>query len=359
MDTSDPDITFNNMGVCNHCIKYDRLKILLDDKNIYSESKLEQIIEKIKKDGKNKQYDCIIGVSGGVDSTYVAYKVKEYGLRPLAVHLDNSWNSELAVSNIEKTLKKLNIDLYTHVLDWEEFKDLQLSFLKASVPDMEIPTDHAIVSLLYKMAAKEKTRYIIMGTNIATEAIMPSKWAAGHTDWMYIKSIHNQFGKSKLKDFPHYSMLDYAKYKLVYKQKEISLLNYINYNKAEAMEIIEEKLDWKNYGGKHFESIYTRFIQSYVLPVKFGIDKRKAHLSTLICSGQMTREEALKELEHDSYPLEKVNEDKQYVLKKFGLSESEFDQILNSPKKYYMDYPNMTTTLTYKIGKKLYEIIRK
>lgn len=337
MDTTDPDIVFDKYGVCNHCHAYDKLV----KKNVFSgeEGKtiLARIVDEIKEGGRGKEYDCIIGVSGGVDSTYVAYKVKELGLRPLAVHLDNGWDSELAVKNIEEILKRLDIDLYTHVIDWEEFKDLQLAFLRASTPDSEIPSDHAIFSLMYQMAEKIGTRYVITGFNTRTETHIPAAWSQGHTDWKYIKSVHKKFGKLKLRTFPHLNIFSY--YYLQQKQKWVSILDYIDYVKSDAKEFLNKKFCWKDYGGKHHESIYTRFYQGYILPKKFGFDKRKSHFSSLICSGQMSRDKALEDLKTEPYPIEMQEEDKAYVIKKFGITENDFEVIMNSPKKSYWDYP--------------------
>lgn len=337
MDTTDPDISFDNFGVCNHCSKYDQLQ-----KKFFSvlegQQKLGKLIERIKKDGKGKEYDCVIGVSGGVDSTFVALKVKELGLRPLAVHLDNSWDSELAVNNIHKALQKLDIDLYTHVIDWEEFRELQLSFLRASTPDSEIPSDHAIVALMHQMAEKIGTRYIISGYNFKTESHLPVAWAQGHFDWRYIQTVHKKFSSIELKTFPHMDLLTLNKYRLT--QKMINILDFLDYVKADAMEILKNSLGWKYYGGKHYESIYTRFFQGYILPKKFGYDKRRSHFSSLICSGEMTRQEALENLELETYPSQMQDEDKAYVIKKLRLTEETFDQIMNLPRKSYWDYPS-------------------
>jgi len=206
-------------------------------------------------------YDCIIGVSGGVDSSYVAYVVRQLGLRPLAVHLDNGWDSELAVSNIKNFLNKLDIDLYTHVLDWEEFKQLQIAFLEASTPDSEVPTDHAIMAVLYKEAAKRNIQYIILGVNTVTEAIHAPRWSYGHNDWRYIKSVNRLFGKIKLKRFPHFSLFNLIYYSIIKRIKIVRILDFVNYKKQEAMRILQDELYWKPYGGKHYESIYTRFFQ--------------------------------------------------------------------------------------------------
>ena len=338
MDTTDPDIRFDAQGVCNHCHAYD----VMLRKNTLSgaEAKryLSEMLVKIRQAGKGKQYDCVIGVSGGVDSSYVALKVKELGLRPLAIHLDNGWNSELAVKNIENLLRMLKIDLYTHVIDWEEFKDLQLAFLKASTPDIEIPSDHAIISILFKMADKVGVQYVISGMNVRTETHIPPAWSQGHMDWRYIKSIHARFGHLKLKTYPHMSILDRHRYILT--KVWFDILNYLDYNKMEAKRILQDEFCWKDYGGKHYESIYTRFYQGCILPRKFGYDKRKAHFSSLICSGEMTREEALEELKKETYPAELQTSDKDFFLKKFHLSKTEFEELLNLPRKSYWDYPS-------------------
>ncbi|MBA7576798.1 hypothetical protein ES708_18640 [subsurface metagenome] len=341
MDTTDPEIVFDEAGVCNHCRKYvERAKreLYYDEAG---EEKLKYIINKIKDEGKKKEYDCLIGVSGGLDSTMVAYTVKKLGLRPLAIHLDNGWDSDIAIDNIKNAVEKLDIKLKMVRCDWEEFKDLQLSFLRASVANAEIPTDHAIVALLYHTAAEKGIRYIISGGNIVTEAIMPKSWGYDPKDLKQIKGIHKRFGKIKLKTFPQLTLFDWVYYTFVKKIKFIPVLNYILYIKEVAKKLIEKELNWKDYGGKHYESVYTRFFQGYILPTKFGFDKRRAHLSTLICSNQISREEALKEMQRSPYPSEKMmEEDKKYVIKKLGLSEEEFEEIMSTPIKTYRDYPN-------------------
>lgn len=341
MDTSDKDIIFDDHGVCNHCHSYtERLA-----SRLYSEEdrddKLKQLVTNIKSSGKNKEYDCIIGVSGGVDSTYVAYLTKKLGLRPLAIHFDNGWNSELAVSNIEKILNKLEIDLYTYVIDWEEFRDLQKSFLYASTTDGEIPTDHAINSLLFRQASKRNIKYIINGMNFATESISVKSWSYGHADWTYIKDVHKTFGKVKLRHFPFYNMSLLFYWTFVKRIKVISILNYIDFKKEEVMEFIQKEFGWVYYGGKHYESVYTRFFQGYILPVKFGVDKRKGHLSDLIYSGQITREEALEELKKEIYPPGLLSQDMDFVKKKFSFSDQEFDKIMKSPVRSFREYKNI------------------
>lgn len=345
MDTSDPDIVFDEDGVCNHCYRYeDQLQRRVAPSAERSD-RLKALVAEIKAQGRGRDYDCVIGVSGGVDSTYVAWLTRQLGLRPLAVHFDNGWNSELAVANIEKTLERLNIDLSTFVIDWEEFKDLQLSFLKASTPDGEVPTDHAIVALLYQAAAKHGLKHILLGTNVASEAIMPMKWGYGYSDYRYIKGVQERFGSKKLRTYPHYTLSKLAEYMFVRKIRIVPILDYVDYRKEEAMNCIENDLGWTYYGGKHYESIYTRFYQAYVLPKKFGIDKRRAHNANLVLSGQMTREAALAGLQAPPTPENLMLEDMEYVCKKLGLSQVEFDALMELPARTFFDYPNSYTRL--------------
>ncbi len=339
MDTSDSEIIFDANGMCNHCRRAEGLiatrLALYKSGGAYH---IEQVAARIKASGKGKAYDCIVGVSGGVDSTYAAYLLKQKGLRPLAVHFDNGWNSELAVKNIEVTLKTLGIDLHTHVVDWEEFRSLQLSFLKASVPDAEIPTDHAIWALLYQTAARFGLQYIISGTNISTESILPQSWTYGVSDWTYIKHIHRTYSTKTLGSYPHASLGKFIYYVMVRGIKTFSILNAVDYDKDKAIGVLERELGWTNYGGKHHESIYTRFFQSYILPIKFGIDKRRAHFSSLIIAGTMTRAEALCKLETSIADTGLVQEDLQYVSKKLDMSLADFEKLMEAPVKSYTDF---------------------
>lgn len=356
MDTSDPNITFDEKGVCNHCYDYDRLINQRVVTGKAGQEYLQKLVEEIKKSGRNKPYDCIIGVSGGVDSTYIAYLVKKMGLRPLAVHMDNGWDSEMAVKNIEETLKRLDIDLHTEVLNWDEFRDLQSAFLKASTPDSEIPSDHAIWAVLGNMADKLKVKYIISGFNVRTESHLPRAWSQGHFDWKYIRSVYQQFGSNRLKTFPHIGFFTY--YRRLLTHRRVDILNYIDYNKTEAMKILEQELGWRYYGGKHYESIYTRFYQGYILPTKFGYDKRRCHLSSLICSGEITREIALQELEKPTYAPAMQEDDREYVIKKLRLNDESFEAILNAPKKSFWDYPSYTRIIEGPLFKGLYTVAR-
>jgi N-acetyl sugar amidotransferase len=338
MDTTDPDIQFDAQGVCNHCHRFDSIAAQRVIPAAERQQQLDALVAEIRTAGAGKPYDCIIGVSGGVDSTYVAWLTKKLRLRPLAVHLDNGWNSELAVANIEKTLKKLGIDLYTHVIDWEEFRDLQVAFLRAATCDGEVPTDHAIFALLYELAAKHGVRYVITGTNVSTEGVLPEKWGYGYFDWRYVKDVHRRFGKTRLTTYPRFSLLKLAYNMFVRRIRMVSILNYIDYDKAQAMRVLQDDLGWVYYGGKHYESIYTRFYQAWYLPKKFDIDKRKAHYSALICSGQMSRDAVLEAMREEVYPAKLLEQDRVYTIKKLALTPAEFDAIVASPNKTFLDY---------------------
>jgi N-acetyl sugar amidotransferase len=341
MDTTATEIVFDENGVCNFCNHFDTNLINEVFSNRDGAGKIDKLIKQIKERGKNRQYDCLIGISGGVDSSYVAYLVKKkYNLRVYAVHLDNGWNSELAVANVEQILKRLDIDLYTYVLNWKEFRDIQISFLKSGISNIEIPTDHAIWALLIKTAAKMRIPYIIAGNNVVTESIMPESWLYGSKDSKLIKAIHDKFGKVKMKTYPRLTTLDYVKYLLLRGVRWVPILNYIPYVKTDAKKILIDELGWRDYGGKHYESIFTRFFHAYYLPNKFGYDLRKSYLSALICSGQITREEALDELRNPPAKEEMLVNDKEYVMKKLGLSAEEFEAIVKAPNKTFRDYPN-------------------
>lgn len=339
--TDDPEIHFDAKGVCNYCHRYDELvaqHLVLENRS----EKLNDLLRTIKSKKNNEGYDCIIGISGGVDSCYVAYLAKLNGLNPLLVHLDNGWNSALANQNIYSTAKKLDIDLYTYVIDWEEFKDIQLSFIKASVVDIELVTDFAIVACLYNLAYKHNIKYIISGHNVASEGALPPQWVHWKSDFLNIVDIHKKFGKVKMKTFPKMSYLRKAYYVQAKKIKIIPFLNYFNYDKEKSKQFLMDEIGWVDYGGKHYESIFTRFYQAYILPLKFGVDKRKAHLSALICAGQVSREEALKVVSTPGYEYLGVKEDKEYVLKKFGFTEEEFNSIMAEAPRPHTDFKSYT-----------------
>ncbi len=342
MDTiADPNITFDDKGICNYYHEYQKAA----EREVFTgeqgRKKLAQKVNEIKAAGKGKKYDCILGLSGGVDSTYLCLLAKEQGLNPLVVHCDNGWNSELAVNNIENTVKKLGLDLFTYVIDWGEFRELQLSYLKASVVDIEVLTDHAFMAVLYEQARKWKIKHVLAGMNIATEQVLPKYWIYNKQNAVNIKAIQNQFGRvpvNKLKSFP---FLNYAHKRYcedVLKMEVVTPLNYIEYNYNAVKETIKNEISWRDYGGKHYESVWTRFYQGFILPYKFKIDKRKAHFSNLIFSGQLTREEALKKLEKSSYEADLLQEDMDFILRKFNLSSSEFEHIMNTPRREHTDF---------------------
>lgn len=335
---ADPNISFDENGTCNYYHEYKRAEKTEVPGPAEAEEKLQRLTAEIKKAGEGKNYDCLIGLSGGVDSTYVAWLVKKLGLRPLAVHLDNGWNSELAVKNVENVIRKLGIDLFTLVVNWEEFKDIQLAYLKASVVDIEVVSDHAIFATMYKLAKEKNIGYIISGTNVVTEYIMPPSWLYSKMDFVNLKDIHRQFGKCKLKTYPFLDFKKYVYYSGILKLNPISILNYVPYNKMQVKELIKNELGWRDYGGKHYESIFTKFYQAYILPEKFKIDKRKAHLSTLICSGQITREEAIRELEQPLYNSNELRSDTEYVIKKLGLTQAAFDEIMKLPVRRHEEF---------------------
>ncbi|MBN1251716.1 MAG: N-acetyl sugar amidotransferase [Bacteroidales bacterium] len=335
---ADPNITFDENGVCNYYHEY----FIEEAKHVYKGKrgiqKFKESIQKIKNEGKGKKYDCILGVSGGVDSSYLAYIAKAEGLRVLCVHFDNGWNSELAVKNIENIVTKLNFDLETYVINWNEFRDIQLAFFKANVIDIEMITDHAIFGTIYKIANKNNIKYILSGNNVVTESLLPKHWIFNKADYVNIKDIHKHYGTLPLKTFPFFGFKEKHFYQQVKGISTIDLLNFIPYIKTEVKQLIKKELNWEDYGGKHFESIFTRFYQGYILPQKFGIDKRKAHLSNLICSGQITKEEALKELENPNYDKAQCQEDKEFVLKKLGFYVQEFESYLSQERREHSEF---------------------
>jgi N-acetyl sugar amidotransferase len=351
LDNTVPEITFDSEGVCQYCKIYDELDKLypLDGTN----TRLENLIDKIKKKRRGSSYDCIVGVSGGTDSTYTLMKVVQYGLRPLAVHFDNGWNSKLAVENIEKICTRLNVDLYTYVVDWEEFKDIQVSFLKASTCDAETPTDVGILGTLFRIASQKNISYILYGHSFRTEGVTPIGWS--YYDGYYIKSVHKKFGKVKMKTFPNILWYHFLYYIYFKKINMVSFLNYVDYNKAEAKKILETELDWKYSGGHHHESIYTHFFQSFLLPRKFNIDKRKTEFSAMILSKHETRKNALEHIQSTSYPYEQDIVD--YTLKKLDISQDEFERILKLPIKTFRDYPSYLSII--RLFKPLIHVLHK
>ena len=336
LDENIPNIAFDEQGICNYCRLHEKRERLFPtgDKG---RKILDEIFTRIKKDGKGKEYDCIAGISGGTDSSYVLHLLKEYGLRILAVHFDNGWNSELAVNNIKQLLNKLQIELYTYVVDWEEFKELQKVFLRASVPDVEKVTDNAVSETVYMIANKYNIKYIIGGGNFRTEGEIPRGWT--YMDEKYFKSVIRQHSEiKKFQTYPFHTILKKQYYSKIKKINMLEILDYIDYDKQAVIRMLESKYGWKNYGGKHYESIFTRWFQSYYLPEKFNIDKRKVHLSALINSGQLTREMALEEMKKETYPSSLIEKDTEYIKKKLEFSDDEFNAIITAPPKSFLDY---------------------
>lgn len=329
MDTTAKNIRFNEKGICNFCLDYEKSLLKLNA----AKFNLDELVERIRKDGKGKEYDCIVGVSGGVDSSYVLLKAKELGLRPLAVHLDNGWNSDLATKNISNLVEKLNADLFTYVIDWEEYKDLQKSFFKANVVDIEMLMDNAMLSVNYSQAKKYGIKNILSGFNASTEGMnFPDGWNHLKFDAKNIRNIQKKFGTKKIKTFPIISTIDFIKYEKVSKIHWYPFLDFFNYNKEDALKELEEKVGYIRYPYKHYESVFTRFYQAYILPKKFNIDKRKLHLSTLIISNQMSRDEAMLLLKQSPYPnVELEKSDKDFVLKKLDFTEESFENYIKSP----------------------------
>lgn len=340
MDTTDPRIRFDADGICNHCTgNLQRMAAQLLPPAQRKQA-LDRLVDLITHDGRGKDYDCIVGVSGGVDSTTVLYTARQLGLRPLAVHFDNGWNSELAVDNIKRTIDALHVELSTYVVDWDEFRDLQMAFLKAGVPNAEIPTDHGITATLFRTARKFRTRFILSGSNLATEGILPLAWGHYNQDLRHLKAVHRRFGTVPLKTLPVLSLADYLSDVFVRGIRQIPFLNYIDYRKDEARALLSRELGWRDYGGKHYESVWTRFFQGYYLPVKFGFDKRRAHYSSLICSSGMTRDQALTALAEPIYPEALLQEDHRFVLKKLGLSDLEFERIMTMAPRRHGEFPS-------------------
>ena len=341
MDTSDPEIVFNSEGVCNHCIKFDEETSKRRFPNLEGEKKLKKTFDKVKKDGKGKDYDCILGLSGGLDSAYLALILKEHNLRPLVVHVDAGWNSELAVYNIEQIVKFCNFELYTHVMNWEEIKDLQISYLKAGVANQDVVQDHAFFSTLYQFAMKNNIKYVINGGNIATESVFPSTWHHSAMDAININDIHKKFGKIKLKTYKTISFWKYyIYYPFIKKMTPIRPLNYLPYSKEAALSILKAKVGYKEYGRKHGESRFTKFFQNYYLPTKFNQDKRLPHLSSQILSGEISRDEALELLSKPLYEPNELKEDKAFIAKKLDIPELELDKLISAPGNLYSDYKN-------------------
>lgn len=342
MDTSDPDIAFDAEGVCNHCRDYESIALRKVPTPGQRDSALQQVLAQVREAGRGRPYDCIAGVSGGVDSSYVVHLAARLGLRPLAVHVDNGWNSEAAVRNIERLLRTYDLDLITHVIEWEEFRALQLAFLRAGVVDMELLTDHAITAYLHRVARDHGVRHILSGNNYATEFGMPNNWGHRKSDLRNLKAIASRYGV-RVESLPAASTLHLLFDQHVRKIDVVGFLNYVAYDKAAAMEELATAVGWEYYGGKHYESLFTRFYQAHILPTRFGIDKRRAHVSSLVRSGQLSRDAALAELEKPMYDPALLATDKLYVAKKWNLKVEQLDAVLTEPPRHHLAFPSDET----------------
>jgi N-acetyl sugar amidotransferase len=351
MDTTDPDIWFDDKGVSNHVYYFEKEVKPRWFPNEEGEKRLAEIVKRIKAENTRNEYECVIGLSGGADSSYMALKVHELGLRPLIVHVDGGWNSELAVSNIEKIVNYCGWDLHTCVIDWPEMRDLQVSFFKSGIANQDVPQDHVFFASLYSYAVRNNIKYVLSGGNFATESIFPKAWHHSAMDAKSLKAIHRKYGKIKLKKYETVSFWKYYFYfPLIRRMKVLRPLNFMPYSRSRAISYLQETIDWRNYGRKHGESVFTKFFQNYYLPSRFGYDKRKPHLSSMILAGEITRDEALHQLEQPLYDDNELSEDMLFVRKKLGFGEEEFKRLMNEPTMTYMDFPS---------DKRKYEVMKK
>ena len=342
MDTSASDISFDADGVCNYCTEFLAIKArYVGEDPVERQHRLDALLRKVRTDGRGKPYDCIIGVSGGVDSSWALALAVDLGLRPLAVHMDNDWNAELAQNNIANLVRDLGVDLHTHVIDWPEYRGLMESFFAADVTDVELLYDNAGIGVNFRAAARHGLKYMLNGTNVATEGIrMPPAWNWLKYDKRNIKGISKRFGGPRLKTYPSISTLDLAWYHLR-GIRWLSFLDYTDYRKLAALQSLQGRFGYKPYPFKHYESVFTRFYQGFILPTKFGIDKRRLHFSTLIMNGEMSRDEAMTALEGIPYESEKLlHQDTAYFLKKMGWSRQKLDEYLARPGKPHDAYPS-------------------
>lgn len=343
MDTTDAKIVFDDRGVCEYCNNYHQNIAPNWHTDERGEREILAQVERIKQERKGHDHDCLIGLSGGVDSSYLVHlAVKKFGLRPLLYHVDAGWNSQQAVNNIEKLVDGLGLDLFTEVIDWPEMRDLQLAYFRAQVPSLDTPQDHAFFAGLYNFAVKNDVKYVLTGANYATECVRePLQWTYHASDLRQLKAIHKQFGTRPLNRFPTADIFK-AKiyYRFIRQMKIVKPLNYVPYLKDEVMDELVDLYGWQKYAHKHYESRFTRFFEGYWLPAKFGFDKRRPHFSSVILTGQMTREVALERLSRPAYDPATIAEDFEYVATKLGISVVELEALRDGPKKYHWDYPN-------------------
>jgi N-acetyl sugar amidotransferase len=358
MDTTDSMIAFDDNGVCDHCNNYYNTILPNWHTDERGWEALQKIAEAIKKEGKGKDFDCIMGMSGGVDSSYLLYIAKEkLGLRPLVFHIDTGWNSQVSVNNIEQLVDKLGLDLYTEVIDWQEMRDLQLAFFRASVPHIDWPQDHAIFASMYNFAEKYKVKYILTGANHSTECIKnPMEWTYMGSDLVQLRDIHRQFGEHPLKKFPVSNILRHKVYLRYVKGIRVERpLNYVPYIKDEAAKMLEDTYGWIVYAQKHFESRFTQFYEGYWLPKKFGYDTRRVQFSSLIVTEQMAREDALEKLKQLPYNEDTIAQDFEYIATKLGISADELQACMDLPNKTYRDYKSQLRT--FRIGTKVMRML--
>lgn len=358
MDTTDPEISFDCEGVCNHCHLFDEETTNRWFPDELGAKKLGEIFRQIKRERKDYEYDCVLGLSGGLDSSYLALVMKEYDMRPLVVHVDAGWNSELAVFNIEKIVKYCGYDLHTHVMNWPEVRDLQFAYLKAGLANQDVVQDHAFFASLYHFAVDNKVNYVISGGNIATESVFPKSWHHAAMDAINLKAVHKRFGRISLKEYRTISFLQYYfYYPFVKRMKTVRPLDYLPYSKETALIELQEKVGYKSYGRKHGESRFTKFFQNHYLPMKFDMDKRKPHLSSMVLSGLLTREQALDQLKEPLYDEQDLREDKHYIAKKLGITVEELDEYILSPGCDYTEYRNWDSR--YAFMKRVQRLVSK
>ena len=358
IDTSDPSVTFDKDSISDHYfdfINHVKPNWQTDEKG---QKQLSKLVDKIKSKGKSNEYDCILGLSGGLDSSYMLHiAVKELGLRPLVFHVDGGWNSEIAVHNINVMIEKLGLDLYTEVINWEEMKDFQLAFFKSGVPHLDIPQDHAFIATLYHFANKYKIKYILNGGNLSTECVQyPMEWFYYGTDMIHIRDIINKFGTIPMKTYPFSSIFFHKIYlRYIKGVKVIKPLNFMPFIKKDAINLLETEYGWKSYPQKHFESRFTKFYESYWLPERFNFDTRRVQFSSLILTDQMTRDEALVKIKQPAYNPDTIKDEFKYIANKLGITEQELEYYFNMPKHFYWDYAN--SSMIFNIGAKLLKFL--
>ena len=357
MDTSDSKIIFDENGMCDHCNTFFNHTLPNWQTGDKGRLELEALVRTIKASGQNKDFDCIIGMSGGIDSSYLTYIATEFGLRPLVFHVDAGWNSQEAVNNIEKVVDKLELDLYTEVIDWQEIRDLQLAYFKSGVPHIDTPQDHAFFAMMYKFAEQHNIKYILTGANLSTECIRnPIEWMYYQSDSIQLRDIHAKFGTRPLVNYPVTSILRHKIWLPYFKGiKVVRPLNMVEYDKAATVKMLTEKFGWQPYPQKHFESRFTRFYEGYWLPIKFGFDTRKVQYSSLIVTGQMTRDEPLERLKTPALDEATVRQEFEYVANKLEITTDELQGYLEAPNKTFRDYKSQEAI--YMVGAKVMKVL--